>query len=117
MIEALKEMLSGNPILLLFLVLTIGFLIGGTRFGAFQLGPVAGVSLAGLLFGHLGFESNAAIQSFGFVLFMIAVGYQAGPRFIQALGRAALPGNRSDCIPDCHKLAIEQFHCWDRLYE
>ena len=78
-------MLSGNPILLLFLVLAIGFLIGGIRFGAFQLGPVAGVLVAGLLFGHLGFESNAAIQSFGFVLFMFAVGYQAGPRFIQAL--------------------------------
>ena len=43
MIETLKVMLSGNPILLLFLVLAIGFLIGGIRFGAFQLGPVAGV--------------------------------------------------------------------------
>jgi putative transport protein len=85
MIETIKEMLSGNPILLLFLVLAIGFLIGGIRFGAFQLGPVAGVLVAGLLFGHLGFETNAAIHSFGFVLFMFAVGYQAGPRFIQAL--------------------------------
>ena len=85
MIESVKELLSGNPILLLFLVLAIGFLIGGIRFGSFQLGPVAGVLIAGLLFGHLGFESNPAIQSFGFVLFMFAVGYQAGPRFIQAL--------------------------------
>ena len=85
MIDALEELLAGNPVLLLFLVLAIGYLIGGIRFGAFQLGPVAGVLIAGLLFGHLGFESNPAIQSFGFVLFMIAVGYQAGPRFIQAL--------------------------------
>ena len=85
MIEAIKEMLISNPVLLLFLVLAIGFLIGGIRFGSFQLGSVAGVLIAGLLFGHLGFEGNPAIQSFGFVLFMISVGYQAGPRFIQAL--------------------------------
>lgn len=85
MFDTLQELLSGNPILLLFLVLAIGFLIGGIRFGSFQLGSVAGVLIAGLLFGHLGFESNPSIQSFGFVLFMIAVGYQAGPRFIQAL--------------------------------
>jgi len=85
MIETLRELLSGNPVLLLFLVLAIGFLIGGIRFGHFQLGSVAGVLIAGLFFGHLGFESNPSIQSFGFVLFMIAVGYQAGPRFIQAL--------------------------------
>jgi putative transport protein len=85
MIEAIKEMLISNPVLLLFLVLAIGFLIGGIRFGNFQLGPVAGVLIAGLLFGHLGFVGNPAIQSFGFVLFMISVGYQAGPKFIQAL--------------------------------
>ena len=85
MIETVKELLIGNSILLLFLVLAIGFLIGGIRFGNFQLGSVAGVLIAGLLFGHLGFEGNAAIQSFGFVLFMISVGYQAGPKFIQAL--------------------------------
>ena len=78
-------MLISNPVLLLFLVLGIGFLIGGIRFGSFQLGSVAGVLIAGLLFGHLGFVGNPAIQSFGFVLFMISVGYQAGPRFIQAL--------------------------------
>ncbi len=85
MIEAIKELLISNPVLLLFLVLAIGFLIGGIRFGNFQLGSVAGVLIAGLLFGHLGFVGNPAIQSFGFVLFMISVGYQAGPKFIQAL--------------------------------
>ena len=71
MLESAKEILSGNPILLLFLVLATGFLIGGIRFGSFQLGSVAGVLIAGLVFGHLGFESNAAIQSFGFTLFML----------------------------------------------
>ena len=81
----LQSLIRDNPVLLLFLVLGIGYVIGGIRFGSFKLGAVAGVLLAGLLLGHLGFEGNAAIQSFGFVLFIFSVGYQAGPKFVQAI--------------------------------
>jgi putative transport protein len=81
----LHDLIRDNPVLLLFLVLGIGYMIGGIRFGSFRLGAVAGVLLAGLLLGHLGFESNPAIQSFGFVVFIFSVGYQAGPRFVQAI--------------------------------
>jgi putative transport protein len=79
------NLIHDNPVLLLFLVLGIGYVIGGIRFGSFQLGAVAGVLLAGLLLGHFGFESNPAIQSLGFVLFIFSVGYQAGPKFVQAI--------------------------------
>jgi putative transport protein len=81
----LHDLIQNNPVLLLFLVLGIGYVIGEMRFGSFQLGAVAGVLLAGLLLGHLGFEGNPAIQSFGFVLFIFSVGYQAGPKFVQAI--------------------------------
>ena len=85
MVENLFELFSTNPVLLLFLVLGIGFLIGGIKFGSFQLGSVVGVLLAGLLMGHLGFEKNPAIQSLGITLFIFAVGYQAGPKFVEAV--------------------------------
>ncbi len=85
MIESLRTLLSGDPVLLLFLVLGFGFMIGRIRVGSFQLGNVAGVLLAGLVFGHLGFESNPAIQSLGFVLFIFSVGYEAGPKFVQSI--------------------------------
>ena len=81
----LQSLIRDNPILLLFLVLGISYVIGGIRFGSFKLGAVAGVLLAGLLLGHLGFNSNPAIQSLGFVLFIFSVGYQAGPKFVQAI--------------------------------
>jgi putative transport protein len=81
----LQDLIQKDPVLLLFLVLGIGYLIGGIRFGSFRLGAVAGVLLAGLLLGHLGFEGNPAIQSLGFVLFIFSVGYQAGPKFVQAI--------------------------------
>ena len=81
----LRDLLVGDPILLLFLVLAIGYMIARIRFGSIELGSVAGVLIAGLLLGHLGFESNPAIQSLGFVLFIFSVGYQAGPKFVQAV--------------------------------
>jgi len=83
--ERLFELISENPILLLFIVLAVGFLIGSIKIGSFQLGSVAGVLLSGLLFGHLGFKGLPAIETLGFVLFIFSVGYNAGPRFIQAL--------------------------------
>jgi putative transport protein len=81
----MSDFISANPIFLLFLVLAVGFLIGSIKIGSFQLGSVAGVLLSGLLFGHLGFKGLPQIETLGFVLFIFSVGYQAGPRFIQAL--------------------------------
>jgi putative transport protein len=85
MIEYLSELLRNNDVLLLFLVLGIGFVIGGIRIGTFQLGPVVGVLMAGLWLGNYGFEGNPTIQTLGFVLFIFSVGYQAGPKFMQAI--------------------------------
>lgn len=80
----MRELLVNDPVLLLFLVLAIGFMIGRIRLGSVGLGSVVGVLVAGLLLGHLGFEGDPSIQSLGFVLFIFSVGYQAGPRFVQA---------------------------------
>jgi putative transport protein len=83
--DTISNFISANPIFLLFLVLSVGFIIGSIRIGTFRLGPVAGVLLSGLLFGHWGFKGLPAIETLGFVIFIFSVGYQAGPRFMQAL--------------------------------
>ncbi len=83
--ETIRNIIYENPILLLFIVLAVGFLIGSIKIGSFQLGSVAGVLLSGLLFGHWGFKGLPQIEALGFVLFIFSVGYNAGPRFIQAL--------------------------------
>jgi putative transport protein len=79
------ELLSGQPVLTLFLILGVGYLIGAMRIGSFSLGPVAGVLFAGLFLGHFGFSMSAGAQSIGFALFIFSVGYQAGPRFFDVL--------------------------------
>jgi len=60
-------------------------LIGNIRVLGISPGPVGGVLLAGLLFGHFGFSMYGGIQTFGFALFIFCVGYQAGPQFFDVL--------------------------------
>ena len=81
----LLETLHAQPVLTLFLILGMGYLIGGIRIGSFSLGPVAGVLFAGLFLGHFDFRMSAGAQAVGFALFIFSVGYQAGPRFFDVL--------------------------------
>ena len=85
MIDHLLELLRTSGVAVLFVVLGLGFLIGRFGLRGFSLGPVAGVLLAGLVFGHFGFTVSGALQSFGFAMFIFCVGYQAGPRFIDVM--------------------------------
>ncbi len=79
------ELLRVQPVLTLFLIIGMGYLIGAIRIGSFSLGPVAGVLFAGLFLGHFDFRMNAGAQAVGFALFIFSVGYQAGPRFFDVL--------------------------------
>lgn len=79
------EFLQNQPVLTLFLILGMGYLIGNIRIGSFSLGPVAGVLFAGLFLGHFDFRMSPGAQSVGFALFIFSVGYQAGPRFFDVL--------------------------------
>ncbi len=78
-------MLHKQPVLTLFLIIGMGYLIGGIALGSFSLGPVAGVLFAGLFLGHFGFRIPPDAQAVGFALFIFSVGYQAGPRFFDVL--------------------------------
>lgn len=85
MVEILFNYLQQNPVLVFFITLSLGYLIGRVSLLGINLGPVGGVLIAGLIFGHFGFTSYGAGQTFGFVLFIFCVGYQAGPQFIDVL--------------------------------
>ena len=83
--SALIEFLRGQPVVVLFLLLGIGYLLGRIRLAGFTFGPVAGTLLIALVFGYLGFRISVGAQAVGFALYMFAVGYQAGPRFVEVL--------------------------------
>ena len=81
----MDQILRDQPIALLFVILGAGYLVGKTKVRGFELGPVTGVLTAGLVFGHLGYELSPTTQTFGFVVFIFSVGFQAGPRLFEVL--------------------------------
>mgnify|MGYP000458782151 FL=1 len=85
MLSTFYSYLLQHSVLVFFLVLSLGYLIGNIRVLGISLGPVGGVLIAGLVFGHYGFTMYSGAQTFGFVLFIFCVGYQAGPNFIDVL--------------------------------
>ena len=76
MFQAIVE----QPVAALFLIIALGTLLGRVRLANLSLGT-SGVLFAGLLFGYLGASVPSALQDLGVVLFVYAVGLQAGPRF------------------------------------
>lgn len=78
-----------HPVSVFFLIVALGSGLGKIRISNISLGT-SGVLFTGLLFGHLGFELPEAFQSLGIILFVYAVGLQAGPRFFNLFRRAGL---------------------------
>lgn len=78
-----KELL-GDPLLLLFLILFLGSLLGGIKVRGLSLGS-AGVLLVAMVFGHFGYEVSPIAQNLGLSLFIVSVGLQAGPRFFRMI--------------------------------
>jgi putative transport protein len=90
MIEQLNNFLLAQPIMTLFLVLGLGYLVGNISVFGISLGAVGGVLLVGLFFGHFGHTLYSGAQTFGFVLFIFCVGIQAGPKFFDVLVTSGL---------------------------
>jgi putative transport protein len=79
------EFFRGQPVITLFLALAAGYALGRIRLAGLSLGAVAGTLLVSLVLGRLGFQMSPGAQAVGFAMFIFAVGYQAGPRFIEVL--------------------------------
>ena len=87
----LAQSLRQNVELALFLSIAVGYALGSLRVRGFQLGPVLGTLLAGLLVGQVGIAVPAAMQNAFFLLFLFAIGFRTGPDFFHGLRSSALP--------------------------
>ena len=78
----LLDLLASSPLLLLFSVIGLGYLLGSIRIFGFSLG-VAAVLFVGMAFGAI--DHRLALPEYiyviGLVLFVYAIGLQAGPGF------------------------------------
>jgi AspT/YidE/YbjL antiporter-like protein len=81
------DLLNGNYILLLFVVLALGLCLGKLRLGSIQLGNSIGVLVVSLLLGQQHFSINTDALNLGFMLFIFCVGVEAGPNFFSIFFR------------------------------
>jgi len=89
--HALVSLLADNQLLLLFVIIGGGYLIGNVRVFGFQLGVVA-VLFVGIFFGALDRRLGLPeyIYVIGLVLFVYAIGLQSGPGFFASFARRGL---------------------------
>ncbi len=80
------DLLLDSQVGLLFITVALGLGLGQLRVGDTSIG-VAGVLLAGLVLGHLGFSLPHIILPLGTVLFVTSVGLSAGAGFKRVLSR------------------------------
>ena len=82
MAASFAHLLADSPILTLFFVIGLGYLLGEINFFGFRLG-IAGVLFAGLAVGSLSpnIALPEAISSLGLIIFVYTVGIESGPAF------------------------------------
>lgn len=76
----MTERFLANPTALMFLVIALGYALGAIRLFGVSLGASA-VLFVALVFGHFGLTVPHVFADLGVILFVYAVGLQAGPRF------------------------------------
>lgn len=87
----MNELMVQNPLLLLFTVASIGYLIGNIRIKGISLG-VAAVLFTGLVMGAINpdFKIPAIVTNLGLVLFVYSIGLKSGPAFFQSYKKNGL---------------------------
>ena len=85
------EILKSYPELALFLTLAIGYAVGKIQIGSFKIGTVPGVLVTGVIVGQLGIVIDNTLKSVFFLLFLFALGYNAGPQFFKGLKKEGIP--------------------------
>jgi putative transport protein len=80
----LVSSLLEDQLLLLFIILFLGSVLGKASIKGLSLGS-SGVLLVAMIFGHYGYQVSGTVQQLGLSLFIVAVGLQAGPRFFRMM--------------------------------
>lgn len=88
--ELIHDLFKAEPLTALFLSIALGYFVGKLKIGRFVLGGIAGTLIIGVLIGQLHIKIDPSIETFCFALFIYAVGYQGGPKFISSLNLRSL---------------------------
>lgn len=70
-----------QPVVALFVSISLGYLIGLLRIGPVQIGGTCGTLFVALAIGQLGVTIDGPLKDTAFALFIFALGFIAGPQF------------------------------------
>lgn len=85
-LQVLGDLLTGELTIVLFLCLSLGYMLGKVRIGSFSIGATLGTLVVGLLISQLHtYEFPPMVQNVFFILFAFTLGYEAGPAFFASL--------------------------------
>lgn len=92
--QTIFDFLSAQPLILLFLVAAVGYLLGNVKIGGSSLG-IAAVLFVGLFFGALDerFKLPEILYQGGLVIFVYCIGLSSGRAFFQALRSDGIQAN------------------------
>lgn len=109
----MSDVFAASPLLLLFTVAAVGYLIGRLEIFGTKLG-VAAVLFVGLGFGawDARLQLPELIQTFGLVLFVYTIGLSCGPTFVSTLRGSGFRQNTLVCgmiaFAACAALALDR---------
>ncbi|BBB31805.1 conserved hypothetical protein [Thermotomaculum hydrothermale] len=80
------DFLGKNQVFTLFLIISIGYLIGRIKIKGFSLESSA-ILFVAILAGHLGLDAPVSFKTVGLLFFVYSIGLQAGPKFFSFFKR------------------------------
>ena len=87
----ITETLRTYPEIAIFIVLALGYYVGGKTYRGFGLGAVTATLIVGVAIGQLGIPISANVKSIFFLLFLFAVGFGVGPQFVRGIAKDGVP--------------------------
>ncbi len=73
-----------SDIFYLFLIISLGYLLGNLKIKGFSL-DISAILIIALIAGHFGFVVSEEFKFFGLAIFIYAVGLQSGPGFFETI--------------------------------
>ncbi|AOS97585.1 Aspartate/alanine antiporter [Microbulbifer aggregans] len=87
--DTIVAYLQANIVLVLFLVIGLGSLVGKLKIGSLALGPTTGILIVGLAFGLLHLTVSPTVKGVAFTLFLFVIGISVGPSLVHLLSTRA----------------------------
>jgi putative transport protein len=72
--QTIHQAFTAHPIVVLFLTISLGYLVGKFKYKTFVLGGISGSLLMGVLIGQFGVDIPIVVRTTFFALFIYAVG-------------------------------------------